>query len=66
MLLPDPDDPLLSAQDVAALLGVHVRTIRRWANTGDIGSLRVGRLLYLKRSDVDTFLDRRRVVAVAR
>jgi excisionase family DNA binding protein len=59
VLLPDPPDPLLRAADVAPLLGgVHPRTVRRYAAHGDLGHVRVGKLMLFRLSDVQAFLDR--------
>lgn len=67
MLLPDPVDPLLSASDVAPLLGgVHPRTVRRYAAHGDLGHVRVGRFMLFRLSDVQAYLDAATVPASAR
>jgi excisionase family DNA binding protein len=36
------EDTMLSASEVALLLGVHINTIRRWSNKGALRSYRIG------------------------
>jgi len=54
----------LSPEDAAAILGVSARTIRRWADRGDIASLRPpsGRRRF-RPSDVEAFAERNRIEA---
>jgi excisionase family DNA binding protein len=48
---------LESIADVAARLGVHTRTVRRWIAAGLLTSYRVGpQLLRLDADEVDRFL----------
>lgn len=56
---PPPLTALLSIRDVAALLGVHRNTIHRLVRTGQLRSVRVGRLPRFRRQDIDEFLERR-------
>lgn len=52
----DPD-PLLRADEVAKLLGgVNVRTISRLCERGEMGHLRVGRLVLIRASHVQQYL----------
>lgn len=55
----DPD-PLLRAEEVARLLGgVHVRTVHRLAQRGDLGCVRLGsRILLFRASAVQDYLNR--------
>lgn len=52
-----PSERLLSPDDVAAFLGVPVRTLYQWRykGTGPRG-LRIGRHLRYRQSEVDTWL----------
>lgn len=63
--LHDPD-PLLTADEVAPLLRVHPRTVRRLSLSGQLAHVRVGRLVYYRLSEVDAYLDRAAVPASAR
>lgn len=45
-------DELLTAVQMARVLNVHVKTIRRWVITGQITSIRVGHRVRFDRSDV--------------
>lgn len=51
----------LSPEEAARILGVSARTIRRWADRGDIASLRPpsGRRRF-RRADVEAFAERNR------
>ncbi len=35
-------DPMLTVNDVARLLSVHINTVRRWSNQGILKAYRVG------------------------
>jgi excisionase family DNA binding protein len=37
-----PDDPLLTVEEVAQQLGVHVETVRRWVRSREIESINLG------------------------
>ncbi len=54
-------DELVSVREVAGRLGVHPETIRRLIHDGRLEGVRVGRLLRVRRTDLDGFLDRQRV-----
>ena len=54
------DDVLLTEVEVADLLRVSQRTVRRWRNEGTgPPALRVGRRIRYRRSAVEAWLDRR-------
>ena len=54
-----PDDALLTAQDLAAVLGCDLRTLRRWRHEGRIPEpVRIGGALRWRRCAVDTWLER--------
>lgn len=46
--------------DAAEYLGVVIRTVYRLIDTGDIPAYKVGRVIRMKRADVDAFLESRR------
>ena len=54
----DPDIAVLTTSEVAVMLNVHKRTIRKWTNTGVLSSLRVGNRKdrVFTRIDIDRFL----------
>jgi excisionase family DNA binding protein len=47
----------LSANDLAALMGVHRRTVRLWLANGAIPSVRLGGARRVRRSDIDAMFD---------
>jgi excisionase family DNA binding protein len=57
----DPDTPpdatWLSTQDAARRLGVTPRTLYRFIDQGDLTAYRLGRVIRLKLSDVDAFIE---------
>lgn len=57
---PTPDDPnaLLTTAQAAALLNVHLNTIRRWSNKGILATYRVGPRSdrRFRQRDIDNFL----------
>lgn len=53
---------LLTAEDVARLLGKHPRTILVMAGTGELPAVRLGhRTVRFLQSDVEDYIDRHRV-----
>jgi excisionase family DNA binding protein len=57
----DPDDVLLTPREVAAMLGVTVTTVSRWARSEVLkpSALTPGRQRRYRRADVLTFRDNR-------
>jgi excisionase family DNA binding protein len=55
------ENRLLTAEDVADLLGVTPQTLAVWRSTGryDLLFVKVGRLVRYRRTDVDSFAQRR-------
>lgn len=50
-------EPLLSRQQAAPLLGVHVKTLPRWEKQGLIRPLRLtGRVVRYRRSEIERIL----------
>lgn len=52
-----PEDPLMPIRDAAGLLGVSVKTLRRWESAGKITAVRTpGGQRRFRQSDVDALL----------
>ena len=51
----------LSTGDAADYLGITARTLYRFINEGQIPGYRFGRVIRLKQSDVDKFIDQNRI-----
>jgi excisionase family DNA binding protein len=48
--------PLITAEEIAALLKVSPKSIYRWASEGRLPAFREGRLIRFLESDVETFV----------
>jgi excisionase family DNA binding protein len=51
----------LSTQDAARRLGVTPRTLYRFIDLGELPGYRLGRVIRLKASDVDAFIESSRI-----
>ncbi len=51
----------LGVPGAARYLGVYLRTMYRFINEGEIPAYRFGRVIRIRRSDLDDFLERSRV-----
>lgn len=51
----------LSTADAADALGITPRTLYRMIDNGDVAAFRFGRVIRLRRVDVDAFIERSRV-----
>jgi excisionase family DNA binding protein len=51
--------PLITAEEIAALLKVSPKSIYRWASEGRLPAFREGRLIRFLESDVETFVKER-------
>ncbi len=51
----------MGVPEAAEYLGVVVRTVYRLIDTGDIPAFKVGRVIRMRREDVDAFLESRRI-----
>jgi excisionase family DNA binding protein len=49
-------EPLLDSEQAAALVRVHPKTLQRYARTGFIAGLRIGKLWRFRASDLDRSL----------
>lgn len=52
-----PFEPLLSAEQAANLLTIHVNTIRLWARDGRIPCMRMGRRIAFRASQLNQWLE---------
>ncbi len=51
----------MSTQEAARRLGITARTLYRFIDEGSLAAYKMGRVLRLKRADVDEFIERARV-----
>lgn len=49
--------PILSVNDVAYILGITAKTVRYLIKTGDISSIKVGRLIKIPKNKLIDYLD---------
>lgn len=50
--------------DFARQTGIHWRTVYRWVDTGEIhGAVKIGRTVYIPRSEVTELFERGRIAA---
>lgn len=50
-------DPVLTAHQCAAELGVHYQTLRKYIRAGELRAAKRGNRLFIRRSWVDEFLN---------
>lgn len=56
-----PDDlDLLSVRQIAEHLSVAQITVRRWIDAGKLPSVRLGRAVRVRRTDLEAFIERGR------
>ena len=53
-----PEEELLSVEQVAELLGLHVRTVRAWVREGRLKATRPGKQYVIARQDLEALLGR--------
>ena len=51
--------PVLDADDVATILGVTSKTVRKLVNSGELNSIKVGRLIRIPKDMLIDYLERR-------
>ena len=51
----------LSTQEAARRLGITTRTLYRFVDQGELPAYRMGRVIRLKATDIDTFIDGSRI-----
>ena len=49
-------EPLIDANEVAGLLGLHFKTVQQMAREGDMPAIRVGRYWRFRKSGIDRWL----------
>lgn len=52
-------EPLMSAEDAASLLHIHVNTLTRWVREGRVPAIHVGRRVAFRASALNKWLDER-------
>ena len=57
---PMQDEEMLTIEEVAKMLKVHVKTVRHWINTGELKAMDIGRGYWISRSDLQEFIDKRK------
>ena len=51
----------LSTQEASRRLGITTRTLYRFVDQGDLPAYRMGRVIRLKASDIDSFIESSRI-----
>ena len=54
------DSAMLTVEDVAKQLKVHIKTVRHWINTGELEAMDIGRGYRISKADLQAFIDRRK------
>ncbi len=49
-------EALLDTQQAAQLLGIHTKTLQRFARTGEIPGIQIGKLWRFRASDLDKWI----------
>lgn len=49
-------EKLLTAEDICTNLGISINTLYQWTHRGKFPSIKVGKHLRFKESDIDTWL----------
>ena len=57
----DKTDSWMSSKDAAQRIGITSRTLYRFIDEGQIPAYRIGRVIRLQRSDVESFIEQSRV-----
>ena len=57
----DTTDSWMSSKDAAQRIGITPRTLYRFIDEGQIPAYRIGRVIRLQRSDVESFIEQSRV-----
>lgn len=57
----DKDDEWLSTAEAGKAIGITPRTLYRFIDQGDLPAYRFGRVIRLKRGELDTFVESRRI-----
>lgn len=54
------DTEMLTVEDVAKQLKVHVKTVRHWINTGELEAMDIGRGYRISKADLRAFIEKRK------
>lgn len=54
-------DKFLTTEEIAAELGVHIETVRRWIRRGDLPVTRLLKFYRIRREDYEDFLKKREI-----
>ena len=55
-----PDDEMLTADEVAKIMKVNIRTVRQWVSTGGLAIIWIGKREYrIARSELNRFIQER-------
>lgn len=49
-------EPLIDANEVASLLGLHPKTVQQMARTGRVPGIRIGKFWRFRKSEIDRWL----------
>lgn len=56
------DRKLLSLKEAAELLGIHYTTMRQYVRKGKFPVVRIGRLLKIEASDLESYIKKNKVI----
>jgi excisionase family DNA binding protein len=54
------DTEMLTVEEVAKRLKVHIKTVRHWINTGELEAMDIGRGYRISKSDLQAFIEKRK------
>lgn len=54
------DTEMLTVEDVAKQLKVHIKTVRHWINSGELEAMDIGRGYRISKPDLQVFIDSRK------
>ena len=54
------DTEMLTVEDVAKQLKVHIKTVRHWINSGELEAMDIGRGYRISKPDLQAFIDKRK------
>ena len=55
----DDSEEMLTVEDVSKQLKVHIRTVRKWIQDGELIAMDIGRGYRIKKSDLQEFIKSR-------
>jgi excisionase family DNA binding protein len=55
-----PEEEMYTAEEIAAIMKVHISTVRKWVRTKALKTVKIGIRGYrIRRSDLDRFIEER-------